>query len=187
MPVYSSTLLLLLQRCIRLGKQMWSFAQALLLQPIQSTSILAVHLPLWTRSVHSSVFNKNINDCFLTHSRTLLKVQFMFMCQYKLFKYKAIFDRNYIKSLRPLVFPPTKMGLSQLFPYFVVVCKRYQFTFPNIHFLPLIQWDICIYKASDNSQCFTQRSDLIISSLSGMTWRNRKKLKLNPEELWQRL
>ncbi len=51
----------------------------------------------------------------------------------------------------------------------------------SLHFqtfiLPLIviiQWDFCLHKESDNSQCSTQRSDLIIISLSGVTWRNNK-------------
>ncbi len=65
----------------------------------------------------------------------------------------------------------------------------------RLHFqsfiLPLIliiQWDICLHKESDSSQCSTQRSDLIIISLSGMTWRNRTNWdRLNPEELWQHL
>ncbi len=38
------------------------------------------------------------------------------------------------------------------------------------------------------NECSTQRSDLIIISLSGITWRNRTNWdRLNPEELWQRL
>ncbi len=39
------------------------------------------------------------------------------------------------KSLRPVVFSPTKKLLSSLFLSFAVVCQwKYQFTFPNIHF-----------------------------------------------------
>ncbi len=49
--------------------------------------------------------------------------------------------------------------------------------------LVIIQWDFCLTSAGA-----PQRSDLIIISLSGMTWRNRTNWdRLNPEELWHRL
>ncbi len=67
--------------------------------------------------------------------------------------------------------------------------SKYQFTFPNIHFA--LNCNNPVRFLSENSQCSTQRSDIIIIiiiSLSGMTWRNRTNWdRLNPEELWQRL
>ncbi len=44
---------------------------------------------------------------------------------------------------------------------------KYQFTFPNIHFA--INCDNPVRFLSEDSQCSTQRSDLTIISLSGMT------------------
>ncbi len=55
-----------------------------------------------------------------------------------------------------------------------------------LQLIVIIQWDFCLHNECDTSQCSTQRSDLIIISLSGVTWRNRTNWdRLNPEELWR--
>ncbi len=51
----------------------------------------------------------------------------------------------------------------------------------------IIQWDFCLHKESDNSQCSTQRSDLIIFQSVWNDMKKQNKLRqTNPEELWQR-
>ncbi len=96
------------------------------------------------------------------------------------------------KMIRTLVFSPAKKWFQSVISIF---CCSVSVGNISLHFqtfilqlIVIIQWDFCLHKESDNSQCSTQRSDLIIISLSGMTWRNRTNWdRLNPEELWQRL
>ncbi len=55
-------------------------------------------------------------------------------------------------------------------------------TFP-LPLIVIIQWDFCKLKESDISQSHISLSP----SPSGITWIIRKQLRLNPEELYQRL
>ncbi len=90
------------------------------------------------------------------------------------------------KVIRTLVFSAAKNGFKSVISIFCWIVSVGNI---SLHFqtfiLPLIviiQWHFCLH----NSQCSTQRSDLIIISLSGVTWRNRTNWdRLNPEELWQ--
>ncbi len=92
------------------------------------------------------------------------------------------------KIIRTLVFSPAKNGFKSIISIFCCSVSEGNI---SLHFqtliLPLIviiQWDFLL-KESENSQCSTHRSDLIINSLSGMTWRNTTNWdRLNPEELW---
>ncbi len=63
------------------------------------------------------------------------------------------------KMIRTLVFSPVKMVLS-----LQCVSRKYRFIFPNAHFA--INCNNPVRLLSDNSQCSSQRSDLIIISLS---------------------
>ncbi len=70
------------------------------------------------------------------------------------------------KSLRPLVFSPTKNGFKSVISIF---CGSVSVGNISLHFqtlflslIVIMQWDYCLHKESDNSQCSTQRSDLII-------------------------
>ncbi len=69
------------------------------------------------------------------------------------------------KSLRPLVFSPTKNVFKSVISIF---CDSVSFGNISLHFqtfflslIVIMQWDYCLHKESDNSQCSTQRSDLI--------------------------
>ncbi len=92
------------------------------------------------------------------------------------------------KIVTTLVFSPAKHGFKSVI---IIFCCSVSVENISLHFqtfiLPFIlilQWDFCLHKESDNSQ----RSDLIIIRLSGMTWRNRRNWdRINPEELWQHL
>ncbi len=71
------------------------------------------------------------------------------------------------KSLRPIVFSPTKNGFKSVISTF---CCSVSVGNISLHFqtfilllIVIIQWDFCLHKESDNSQCSTQRSE--------MTWR----------------
>ncbi len=91
------------------------------------------------------------------------------------------------KMIRTLVCSPAKKCFKSIISIF---CCSVSVGNISLYFqtliLPLIviiQWDFCLTTASA-----PQRSDLIIISLSGMTWRNRTNWdRLNPEELCQRL
>ncbi len=89
--------------------------------------------------------------------------------------------------IRTLAFSPAKSGFKSVISIFCcsVWVKNISLHFQTIIFplIVIIQWVFCLHKDSVNSQCSTQRSDLIIFSLSGMTNWDR----LNPEELQQRL
>ncbi len=57
------------------------------------------------------------------------------------------------------------MVLSQLFQSFAVVCQWEISVYISkliFHLIVTIQWDICLHKESDNSQCSTPHTDLII-------------------------
>ncbi len=69
------------------------------------------------------------------------------------------------KSLRSLVFSPTKNGFKSVISIF---CSSVSVGNISLHFqtlflslIVIMQWDYCLHKESDNSQCSTQRSDLI--------------------------
>ncbi len=66
-----------------------------------------------------------------------------------------------------LVFSSAKNGFKSVIS---IVCQKYQFTFPNIHFA--INCNNPMRFLSDNSQCATQRSDLIIIQ---SVWNDMKK------------
>ncbi len=80
-----------------------------------------------------------------------------------------------VKIIRTLVFSPAK-NLKSVISIF---CCSVSVGNISLHFqtfiLPLIviiQWDFCLHKESDNSQCSTQRSDLIIIQ---SVWNDMKK------------
>ncbi len=76
----------------------------------------------------------------------------------------------------PLVFSPAKNGFKSFISIF---CCSVSVGNISLHFqiLPLIvilQLDFCLYKESENSQCFTQRSDLISIQSVWNDIKNRK-------------
>ncbi len=112
------------------------------------------------------------------------------VCMY-IYIYIYIYILVLCKSLRPLVFSPTKkISFNPLFLFCCSVSVGNISLHFQTHILPLIviiQWDFCFHKESDNSSA--PHRDLISSSssLSGMTLRRTNWDRLNPEELWQRL
>ncbi len=80
------------------------------------------------------------------------------------------------KIIRTLVFWPVKISFKSVISIF---CCSVSVGNISLHFqaliLPLIviiQWYFCLHKESDNSQCSTQRSDLIIIQ---SVWNDMKK------------
>ncbi len=127
-------------------------------------------------------------ECFTVHrklasSSALLSLSLAFL-------WRILYNNVHIIS----AFSPAKNGFKSVI--FIFCCSsvsvgNISLHFQNIHFAincnnPVRFALLCLHKESDNSQCSTQRSDLIIISLSGMTWRNRTNWdRLNPEELWK--
>ncbi len=76
--------------------------------------------------------------------------------------YSTIF--TVVAKIRTLVFSPAKKRFK-LFLSFAVVCQNeivYISKHSFCHLIVIIQWYFCLHQESNDNQCSTQRSDLII-------------------------
>ncbi len=101
------------------------------------------------------------------------------------FFYKCYFYIAVAKIIRTLVFSPDKNGFKSVISIFCcsVSVGNISLLFQTF-ILPLIvmiQWDFCLTKAS------APHRDLIIIQSVWNDMKKQNKLRLNPEELWQRL